>query len=713
MTKFQKANKSEKTDAGMRNRWVLSGALTEHCDEVKEIASALDILPVTAALLYNRGYTGPKEARRFIMPDESLFYDPFLLCDMDRAVNRILSAVENNEKIKIYGDYDVDGITSVSLVLLYLRSKGAHVSYYIPCRTTEGYGVSGSAVEAFASEGVGLIITVDTGITALTEAEYASELGMDMIITDHHDCHNRMPKAKAVINPRRPDSEYPFRDLAGVGVAFKLICALEKRSSGEGYLKALLRDYSDIVAIGTIADVMPLVDENRLIAYAGLQEMERNPRPGLRALLETASRGNQARHVDSSLVGFVIAPRLNAAGRIADASTAAELFLTDSYHHAKQISQELCEANSKRQAQEQKIIDEAFELIKAEHDFKNDRVIILARDNWHHGVIGIVASRITDRFSLPCVLISFDGDIGKGSGRSVKGLNLVQALSECNDLLLKYGGHELAAGLSIERSMFGTFKQRINEYVAANMTQEEAPPIQVDAQLTSFDLTLRQAGELRLLEPYGASNPTPLFMIVGAWITEITPVADNRHTRFKLKVNGILYNAIYFGCDHRSLNLYPGDRADLVFNLDINDYKNIQSVQLIIRDINLSEEKRRELAQNKRRYTEIKEGGQFSRGEDVIPVRADFAQVYLYIKYQVRCGNHIISVNDICHKAVSGAINYIKVKFIIDIFNETGIFISEYIDDDLLKFTMSNIGEKVNLERSCIYCMLKQGLCSE
>ncbi|MDD4772965.1 MAG: single-stranded-DNA-specific exonuclease RecJ [Eubacteriales bacterium] len=702
--KSQKVHKSEKSEN--KNKWTVSGALTEHRDEIDKIAAALDILPVTAALLYNRGYTGPDEARAFMLPDESVFYDPFLLCDMDRAVNRIHLALKNNEKIKIYGDYDVDGVTSVSLVLLYLRSRGADVSYYIPCRAGEGYGVSDAAIEAFAAEGVGLIITVDTGITAFSETGYASELGMDMIITDHHECHSRIPAAEAVINPRRPDCEYPFKDMAGVGVAFKLVCALEQGPGGEGYLKTLLRDYSDLAAIGTIADVMPLVGENRLIARTGLRAMEQNPRPGLRALLETASRGNQVRRVDSSLVGFVIAPRLNAAGRIADASTAAELFLTDSYHQAQRIAKELCEANSERQAQEQKIIGEAFEMIKAEHDFKKDRVIVLARDNWHHGVIGIVASRITERFSLPCVLISFEGDIGKGSGRSVKGLNLVEALSACADLLLKYGGHELAAGLSVERSSFGAFRQRINAYAAANMTPEEAPPVRVDAVLTSADLTLRQAKELRLLEPYGAANPAPLFTVTGAALAEITPVGNNRHTRLRLKVNGTFYNAIYFGCDPQSLNLYPGDRADVVFNLDINDYQNVQSVQLVIRDIGPVEEKRRELAANKSRYNEIKEGGRFGSGEDVIPVRADFAKVYLYIKHQVRRGNAIISVNEICYKC-SGGLHYIKVKIIIDIFNETGIFLSEYIEDDLLKFTMSNIGEKVNLERSCIYRALQ------
>ncbi len=708
-----------RSNAGIRKKWIVSDALTEHPEEVLKISSSLNILPVTAALLYNRGYSEPESALSFIKPDVSGFHDPFLLSDMDKAVKRILSAVEHTEKIRIYGDYDVDGVTSVSLLFLYLTSKGADVDYYIPCRTGDGYGVSRSAVETFAEEGVKLIITVDTGITACSEAEYASELKMDMIITDHHECHSRIPAAAAVINPRRTDSGYPFKEMAGVGVAFKLVCALEMAVSPDGYnyITPLCELYADLVAIGTIADVMPLVDENRLIVSIGLLSIERNARPGLAALLKTAAtsgdrspRAYHRRRVNSSLVGFVIAPRINAAGRITNATKAVELFLTDSYSRADEIAHELCKTNSERQAQEQKIINEAFEIIKAEHDFENDRVIVLAQNNWHHGIIGIVASRITEHFGLPSILISFEGDIGKGSGRSVKGLNLVEALCECKDLLLKYGGHELAAGLSIERSMFDEFKRRINEYAAYIMTEEDfAVPVPIDALLTSSDLTFCQASELRLLEPYGVSNPAPVFMIAGAILIEVTSINNNRHTRIQIKADGEIFNAILFGSDSRSLDLYSGDKVDTIFNLDINEYQNIQSIQLILRDICLSEDKRAELTRQRIRYTEIKQGDKIRCGENVLPKREDFSDVYLYIKCEIKHGNSQISVRDVCHNAGDGRINYIKTKFIIDIFNETGIFISEYVSEDLYKFTMSCIGEKVNLECSCIYRRLKQG----
>lgn len=710
-----------KTVTGLRKKKVVSDVPAAHRDEIEKISDALNILPATAALLYSRGYTEPESAGCFIRPQLSALHDPFLLRDMDKAVSRILYAVKNKEKIRIYGDYDVDGVTSVSLLFLYLRSKGADAGYYIPSRAGEGYGVSRTAVEAFAREGVRLVITVDTGITACSEAEYASELGMDMIITDHHECHSCIPAAAAVINPRRPDSVYPFREMAGVGVAFKLICALEQTSDPAGYggCGQLCEKYADLVAIGTIADVMPLVGENRLIVSAGLRSMEAQARPGIAALLKTAAtsgdrsaRAYHRRRINSSLVGFVIAPRINAAGRITNASKAVELFLTDSQAKADEIAQELCRTNSERQNQEQKIISEAFEMIRTGHDFKKDRVIVLAQDDWHHGIIGIVASRITEHFGLPSVLISFEGDTGKGSGRSVKGLNLVEALHACGDLLIKYGGHELAAGLSIERGMTEEFKRRINEYAARMMPEEDpAVTVPVDALLTASDLTIRQAGELRLLEPYGVGNPAPVFMLSGAVLEEVVPVGGNRHSRIQLRADGELFGGIFFGSDPRSLDLYPGDRADILFNLDINEFQNSQSVQLVIRDISLCEDRCAELARQKIRYEEIKQGKKILCGEDVVPGREDFSAVYLYIKNEIRNGNGVISVSDVCHYAGDGGIGYVKTKLIIDIFNETGIFISEDAGDDLFRFTLSCIGEKVNLECSCIYRRLKQGAC--
>ena len=342
----------------------------------------------------------------------------------------------------------------------------------------------------------------------------------------------------------------------------------------------------------------------------------------------------------------------------------------------------------------------------SEHDFENERVIVLAQDNWHHGVIGIVASRITERFGLPSILISFDGDTGKGSGRSVKGLNLVDALRECADLLLKYGGHELAAGLTIERGRLDEFKRRINEYAARTMPQDTALTVAVETVMTAADLTLRQASEIRMLEPYGVANPVPVFLLCGAELISVEPVGD-RHTRFQIKTGGVVYNAIFFGSDIRRLGLYAGDMADLVFSLDINEYQNTQSVQLVIRDIRLSTDIYDLLNIQKKRYNELVKGEPAGPDEDVIPARKDFSDVFHYIKNVIAQGRNEISIREICIN--KNGINYIKARFIIDIFSETGILISECIGEDLYRITLNRLRNKVDLEKSGIYSRLRHG----
>lgn len=433
---------------------------------VNEIANKLGIKLPTAQLLVNRGCMTPTEAKAFLTKEEEQLHDPFMMLDMDNAAYRIIEGIENGDKIVIYGDYDVDGVTSVSSLYLYLKEKGADVSYYIPCRLGEGYGVSEAAIRKLHEEGYNLIITVDTGITAVAEAELARQLGMDIIVTDHHECHGELPDAEAVVNPRRPDCPYPFKELAGVGVVFKLMCAVESVMNPEDEMIDCVRrisaEYGDLVAIGTIADVMPINDENRLIVSYGLSLIENTTRPGLIELIEATrsdSKYQTKRKITTSFIGYTIAPRINAAGRISDASIAVKLFLAEDCETAAPIAKKLCDINRERQNEENKIVDQAYARIDAEHDFERDPIIILDDEQWHHGIIGIVASRITEKYACPSILISFEGngseksgeDFGKGSGRSVKGLNLVDALSECSDLLEKFGGHELAAGLTIKR----------------------------------------------------------------------------------------------------------------------------------------------------------------------------------------------------------------------------------------------------------------------
>ncbi len=700
---------------------------------IRAISEALGITPVTAVLLQNRGYDTPLSAKQFIEKENYLFHDPFLLKNMDKGVERVLSALKKKEKMVIYGDYDVDGVTAVSTLYLFLKSHGADIHYYIPNRIGEGYGVSRGAIDSFSAQGIDLMITVDTGITAAAEVEYAKTLGIETVITDHHECHSVLPGAVAVINPKRPDCPYPFKELAGVGVVFKFICALELaycRGTGESYesiMRRLCNTYGDLVAIGTVADVMPIIDENRLIVSLGLKNIEKNPRAGLEALIEYAAvrsdgKVNKAvkrRKVTSALIGYTIAPRINAAGRISSASDAVELFLSDSEYAVKAIAKNLCETNRRRQDEENRIIEEAYAKIEAEHDFENDSVIILDRDNWHHGVIGIVSSRITEHFNLPSILISFDGDMGKGSGRSIKGMNLVDALRDSSDLLAKFGGHELAAGLSIERKHLPEFKRRINEYAKKNLTKEaRVVSLDIDCELQAKDITIRQVNEMYLLEPYGINNQTPEYVLRDAVIREAIPIGAGRHSKFIVSKDGILLTAIYFGAVLGDLDYQVGDEVDIVFNMDINDYQNMQIVQMIVRDMSFSRRQIAETERNKRLYTEIKEGRRFRSGENIIPSREDCAAVYLYLKDEIRLGNDVQSVHRIESRLKAPGIGYIKLKFILDIFNETNILGMERIvtkDDspfapEVYRFKLSYTKNKVNLEKSTILKILKSRL---
>ena len=430
----------KKPNEHIAKRWVLKSEELPASSEsaIQNIGDTLAISPILASLLYSRGYRTPEEARRFIRMESELLCDPFLLADIDKAILRIQKALHENERIVIYGDYDVDGVTAVSTLYLYLKSKGAVIDYYIPNRAGEGYGVSVGAINKLAEKGVDLIITVDTGITAAEEVAYAKTLGIDTVVTDHHECRTALPEAVAVVNPHRPDCPYPFKELAGVGVVFKLICAFEERYTGDSRRECVARmcqEYADLVAIGTIADVMPIKEENRLIVSYGLGRMEKARRVGISALMNAVtgqtepskSRYKSEPKITSGYIGYTLAPRLNAAGRIRSASVAVELFLTNDPERAKAIAEELCEANRERQVEENRITAAAFEKIEREHDFERDPVIVLDDDGWHHGVSGIVSSRVTERYGLPSILVSFEGngeensaaDIGKGSGRSI------------------------------------------------------------------------------------------------------------------------------------------------------------------------------------------------------------------------------------------------------------------------------------------------------
>ena len=699
-----------------------------------KIAAELDIHPIIAKLLYNRGYCDVDSARTFIRMESEMLCDPFEMKDIDKGVERIHSAVKRKEKITVYGDYDVDGVTSVCTLYLYLRSLGANIDYYIPNRSGEGYGVSISAIDAIKETGTSLIITVDTGITAIEEVEYAKKIGVDFVITDHHECREDLPRAVAVINPHRLDCKYPFKELAGVGVVFKLVSACEERICGMSKREAAIRiftHYADLVAIGTIADVMPIKDENRIIVSYGLKMIENTNRPGITALINASVAKSEAQKNDkrkkrtkitSGYIGYTLAPRINAAGRIRSATLAVELFLASDSDNANRIANELCQANKERQNEENKIMKEAFEKIEKMNIDENP-VVVLDADNWHHGVIGIVASRITEKFSRPSILISFDGndgdtpyelEIGKGSGRSIKGLNLVDALYHCSDHLVKFGGHELAAGLSVSRSEIDNFRKKINEYARSNLKEENmVPTVDADCVITFEDLNINLAQQLQQLEPYGVGNPIPAFILRGAFVNEITSISDGKHTRMVIGDGNVSVTAMYFSNSPESTGIKVGDRIDVLFNLDVNEWLGRRSVQLILKDVKRSLGENEITQLERKRFEEIWNGAFYAPEENIFPIRDDFVKVYQFINNAYRQGTEIISHRDMVARLSRGndtsKIGYIKLKFIIKILYELNLLGVEELETELYRFSVhySHNSQKTPLEKSNLLRRLK------
>ncbi|MBQ6893733.1 MAG: single-stranded-DNA-specific exonuclease RecJ [Clostridia bacterium] len=707
----------------MQKKWNILG---ERDANVKELARELGIGTLAAGLLCNRGYTTKEAAERFLHMEEELLHSPLLLCDMDKAVARIKAALDKKERIVIYGDYDVDGVTSVTILYLYLSAKGADVGYYIPNRMGEGYGMSENSLDSLIDGGANLIVTVDTGITANKEVEHALSHGADVVVTDHHECHGDLPNAAAVVNPRRPDCDYPFKELAGVGVVFKLLCAFEANYENIPEHEAVRRiceGYADLVAIGTIADVMPIKDENRLIVAYGLNKIEKGERMGLMALCEAVSRkpdgtkNSRAPKITSSFVGYTLAPRINAAGRISSASLAVELFLTSSRDKADELAARLCDINRERQSEETRIAMEAYAKIEATHDFENDPVIVLEADSWHHGVIGIVASRITEKYGLPSILISFDGaqsdgdiDIGKGSGRSVKGLNLVDALVHCDDLLEKYGGHELAAGLSVSRKNIDAFRAKINAYARENFSKMDlVPTLDADFVISGDEVNINNADELRILEPYGVSNPVPSFVLLDMKVEDVQSISFGKHTKILLKRDGMpSLTAMYFSRPPKDAEVYAGDIVDVFATMDINEFGGQRTAQLIVRDIRISENEAVKYDALRARYEQIWAGGAVEKDENVVPSRDDFAMVYNFLRRRSRFGEDVFTVREmLLREQPLRDLGYIKLRFIINILLELNIVGVEELSPEKYSFKMHYQSKHTDLEKSAILRRLR------
>lgn len=541
---------------------------------------------LAAVFMCTRGITKFEDAIEYITDKPSDIFDPMLLEDMDKAVERIELALDRREKIVVFGDYDVDGMTASALLKSYLTKRGADCDIYIPGRVDEGYGLNLTALDCLKEAGTDLIITVDCGITAIEEAERAKELGIELVITDHHECKESLPEAIAVVNPKRPDNIYPNRALAGVGVAFKLICALEH---GKNTME-LLREYGDFVALGTVADVMPVVGENRALIRAGLQRLSKNPRPGLEVLIKLC--GASPSTLNTATLGFTLAPRLNAAGRMGNSQLAVDILLTDDQREASRLTEELNDLNNQRRELESAIFMEVEERLEG---VPVDAPVVMADDRWFQGVMGIVAARTAERWMRPSVMINIGEDgLGRGSCRSYGGFRLCSALSECTDLLINFGGHEMAAGITVAKENIGALRERLAEIYFREILEKPVFSLYIDFEVQKAKLLeLQNVEALWRLEPFGNGNLPPHLMLCNALVTQISSVGAGKHTRLRVESDRISFDCIYFGTEAETLGITQGDYVDLAFEPHINEFRGHRSVQLHIIDIRLSEKHER------------------------------------------------------------------------------------------------------------------------
>ena len=679
-------------------RWVIASPDTER---VRVLSRETGYTPLTAAVLSARGIDTPQAAADYLSCDVRGLHDPFGLTDMDKAVEVVREVIDRGEKMVVYGDYDVDGITATCTLVDYLRSKGAKCEYYIPNRLTDGYGLTRPAMEQLYEQGTRLLITVDSGITANEEIAVARELGMQVVITDHHECHENLPDAQAVVDCKRTDDTYPFSSLAGVGVAFKLICALE------GDTLSMLDRYADLVALGTVADVMSLTGENRTIVRLGLEALRRTGRPGLRALLHEA--GLDERPLTATAIGYTLAPRINASGRMGCASLAGELLLTDDPARGEELSRALCDLNRERQAIEAEIYTECQAMAEALPQPQR-HALVLAGEQWHQGVVGIVASRLAEKYSCPAFMICLQDGKGKGSCRSFAGFNLFAALERCAPLLEGFGGHALAAGFTIREGNIPAFAAAMNDYVCACTGGEEmVSALDIDGELDDVGLlTLEGVEGLELLEPYGAGNPKPVFSLSGCLVSAVNEVGGGRHLKLKLTASGRSFDAIFFSATAEEAGVGPGDRVDVAFTPQINEYRGWRSVQLQLCDLRPALTR----AQAERAlYEKFRRGEPLTRqeAEALLPSREEFVTLWRYLKGHAGQAPLEATAHRLARSIARSAgrrETVMRTLVCLEVFDERGLIRLEHTTDHL-HIALRSVDGKVNLDDSCIMRKLR------
>ena len=654
---------------------------------------------LVSSVLASRGVSCPEQATEFLTQETTLVHSPFLMKDMDKAVARIDRALSDGERIAIFGDYDVDGITATCIMVDYLKGRGADVVHYIPRRIEDGYGLSCEAIEGLRKGGATLLVTVDCGITGVEEVAYARSIGMDVVVTDHHECKETLPVAAAVVDPRRTDCEYPFKHLAGCGVALKLVLAL----GGPDREEALFSRYCTLAAIGTVADVMQMTGENRTIVSRGLASLDRSDFIGLHALLKEA--GLAGREISSVQIGFVLAPRINAAGRMGAADMAADLLLCQDPAQAEELAKALCALNRERQSVEQTIYSQAEEMIEQMPE-EDRRALVLASETWHQGVVGIVASRLSEKYSRPSFMIHLNGGVGKGSCRSWGGFNLFAALESCSDLLLGFGGHELAAGFTIDEANIPAFRARMNQY-AAEYWVGKAPEsaLEVDVELRQPGrVTLQEVEALAALEPYGSGNARPLFCLMGATLLRTQNVGQNRHLKLRLGKGNAQFDGIFFSTTSAACGCAEGDRVDAAFYLQVNEFRGSRTVQLQMVDIRPS------LSASSREQECLTLVEQCAAGEPVsarnahrmLPSREQYAAVWRSLVHLTPEGalhTAYLPLLRSLSAAMGKADSFLRSAFCLAVFQERGLLKLE-IQGDTIDIQLAGRDKKVRLEDS-------------
>lgn len=654
------------------SHWNLKNPPEQEC---RALAEACGISVFLAKLLWNRDLRTAPEILDFLHGDSLHAESCLLMPDIEKAVERLKRAIQAKEKVLVFGDYDVDGITSTVLLYDYLSGAGVPAHYYIPTRSGEGYGLNTDVIRRYADKGVTLLITVDSGVTAFEEVKFADSCGMEVLITDHHRCRKTLPEALAVVNPMREDSRYPDPTLAGVGVVFKLLCALHASLhtlSAKEATDVIAARYIEFVAIGTVADVMPLTGENRQFVRRGLAMLKETQNIGLQALMQEihpAASATRSVRYNSGTIGFLIAPRINAAGRVGSAMRAVELFLTQDRQRACALATELCEDNKRRQVAELLIYQEALSAIEQDGSERDGLFLMEENQRWHQGVVGIVASRLCEQFHRPCILFSYpDGPDGpaKGSGRSIRGLNLVEALSSCEALLLKYGGHELAAGVTIRRENIQKLREALNAYAEAHVKADDLLPARdIDLPLRPDEITLENATDILRMEPFGMKNLKPLFLVDCARIDAMYPIGDGKHVKFTMQIGEKSFHVVCFNRTIDQINALRGECVSFLCTLDINNYQDKNEVQLCIKDLRPAQALRDECKAQLALYEAHREGTQPMPPP---PSRKEFEMVFRQLKGACKAPQV-----DLFFFARKIAFPLSKLLLTLDIFEEAGL----------------------------------------